>query len=107
MEAARTVALGPLIDAVGLELVETAELLRRAERAMTCTGAPQDAQGLDLAIQLMDDLAPLLQRISGVVPDTSTLDLATTLEGVRLARLHARLAGQTPDTAQSGSVDMF
>lgn len=113
------VALGPVLQALAREIDGPRQAILAVEQhlaAVLRSGQavevpPLDLQGLDLALQVLDDLDAFAARLGHGLPADLRVDAGPALRGLRLERVAARLgsacgAGGPPLPTQP-SIELF
>lgn len=114
---AKSVDVPDIVAAVSQELSRSADRLRRVEGVLLRTlsarfgsrDALADVQSLDLVIQTIDDLAPLLQLVSEGLRSEAGVTPAELLESLRLDHLRDDLArlDAVPTRRETGHPELF
>ncbi|MBB3312999.1 hypothetical protein FHT78_004787 [Rhizobium sp. BK196] len=115
-------ALSDILMRIVSELHDVAYLMERIEPQLIELGGPQilnspDSmkvmQGIDLAVQKSRGLAEFIDTITGEIPQSWSIDVATALSLVKLAEMQKALGGGTrhghsqPLSKAAGDFDFF
>jgi hypothetical protein len=115
----RTAPLAPLLGAIAAEIDASRRAILTAEHhfaaALRGEADPAsltwDFQGIDLALQVLDDLQGFLRRLADALPDGMALNATPALRGLALERLAAALAApddrQGPAASPQPSIELF
>ena len=111
--------LAPLLGAVADEIDASRRAILTAEHHFAAAlrgeadpaGLSRDFQGIDLALQVLDDLQGFLRRLAYALPGGLALDAAPALRGLALERLAAALSAPggagAPAAPPQPSIELF
>ena len=115
----RPAPLAPLLGAVAVEIDASRRAILTAEHHFAAAlrgeadpaSLTRDFQGIDLALQVLDDLQGFLRRLSDGLPGGLALNAGPALRGLALERLAAVLAApggaQGPAALPQPSIELF
>lgn len=119
MQADHPVPLAPLLDAIAAEVDASRRAVLSAEHHFAAalrgeadpSSLTRDFQGIDFALQVLNELQGVLRRLAEDLPSDAAVGLGTVLRGLTLERLAAALAAAagTPASiaAPQPSIELF